>query len=78
MTKTLTQLYLEKKDIRDSDIPEYWKQSFNEFMFGQTCAIEHLEDGSVQFVTYYSDFAFWYVQNEIQIKRYEKINNIVS
>lgn len=77
MIKTLTQLYLEKKDVRDSDIPEYWKQSFNEFMFGQTCAIEHLEDGSVQFVTYYHDFAIWYEQNQIQIKRYETINKIL-
>jgi hypothetical protein len=77
MIKTLTQLYLEKKDVRDSDIPEYWKQSFEEFMFGQTCAIEHLEDGSVQFVTYYSDFAIWYEQNQIQIKRHETINKIL-
>lgn len=78
MTKTLTQLYLDKKDVRQTDIPEYWKQSFENFMFGQTCAIEHLEDGSIVFVTYYHDFAIWYENNRIQIERHEKINKIIS
>ena len=45
---TLKQLYDEKKDVKQSYIPEKWQLSFREFMFGQTCAIEHKEDGTIE------------------------------
>jgi len=64
-------------DIRESDIPKEWVDSFNRYMFGKTCAIEHLEDGSSQFVFYWEDFKYWYLDNKSQIERDIKINTIL-
>jgi hypothetical protein len=75
---TLKQLYDEKKDVKQSYIPEKWQLSFREFMFGQTCAIEHKEDGTIEFVTYYHDFVRWYEQNQIQIERDITIDTILK
>lgn len=75
---TLKQLYESKKDVKQSYIPEKWLYSFNQFMFGQTCAIEHKEDGSIEFVTYYHDFARWYETNRIAIERDINIDTILE
>jgi hypothetical protein len=75
---TLKELYEEKRDVKQSYIPEKWQLSFREFMFGQTCAIEHKEDGTIEFVTYYHDFVRWYEQNQIQIERDINIDTILK
>ncbi len=75
---TLKQLYEEKRDVKQSYIPEKWLASFNQFMFGQTCAIEHKEDGSIEFVTYYHDFVIWYEANKIAIERDINIDTILE
>lgn len=69
----LKELYESGKDVRDSQIPEKWKESFNKFIFGQTCL---MEDG--EFVYYSHDFRRWYNQNKEQIERDEKINSIIN
>ena len=73
----LTEIYLENRDIRDSDIPEIWKDSFNRFMTGQTCQAEVDEDGKVkEFIYYACDFRAWYHQNKEAIERDIKIDQI--
>jgi hypothetical protein len=65
----LKELYLRQRDIREIDIPLKWKGSFNAFMFGKTCGVEHKDDGSILFVYYWRDFSHWYEVNRVQIER---------
>lgn len=75
----LKQLYESKVDVKDSQIPEEWKESFNQFIFGQTCQAEMNEDGTVKDFIYYShDFRFWYHQNQEAIEREIKIENVLK
>ena len=77
--KTLKELYESGKDVKESDIPEEWKDSFNEFMFGSTCLADLNEDGSIKEFIYYShDFRQWYNKNKKAIERDEKINKIIK
>ena len=72
---TLKEIYEEGRDIRESEIPEIWQQSFNQFMFGQTCQAETNEDGSIkEFIYYGCDFRIWYSQNREAIERDIKID----
>ena len=73
----LKELYLRQRDVREIDIPVKWKESFNTFMFGKTCAIEHKDDGSIQFVYYWRDFSHWYEENKIQIVRELKLDELL-
>ena len=62
--ENLKQVYESGRDVRDSDIPEIWKESFEKFMMGQTCQAETNEDGSVkEFIYYACDFRMWYNMN---------------
>ena len=73
----LKQVYLEGRDVRDSDIPEIWKESFGNFMMGQTCQAERNEDGTIKEFIYYSDdFRRWYHMNQQAIERDIKIDQI--
>lgn len=75
----LKELYESKVDVKDSQIPEEWKESFNQFIFGQTCQAEMNEDGTVKDFIYYShDFRFWYYQNQEAIEREIKIENVLK
>lgn len=75
----LKQLYESNVDVRDSQIPEEWKESFNQFIFGQTCQAEMNEDGTVKEFIYYSqDFRIWYHQNQDAIERNIKIENVLK
>ena len=75
--ENLKQVYDEGRDVRDSDIPEIWKESFGKFMMGQTCQAETNEDGSVkEFIYYACDFRVWYNQNKEAIERDIKIDQI--
>ena len=38
--ENLKQVYEAGRDVRDSDIPQIWKESFGNFMMGQTCQAE--------------------------------------
>jgi hypothetical protein len=76
---TLRELYDANIDIRESQIPEEWKDSFNKFIFGSTCQAEVDEDGKVkEFIYYGSDFRTWYFRNQQSIERDIKIDNIVK
>jgi hypothetical protein len=76
---TLKEIYESGKDVRESQIPEFWRESFNQFMFGSTCQAETNEDGTVKEFIYYShDFRGWYHQNQKEIERDLKINQIVE
>lgn len=77
--KTLKEIYESGKDVKESDIPEEWKDSFNKFMFGSTCLADLNEDGSIKEFIYYShDFRQWYNKNKKAIERDEKINKIIK
>lgn len=73
----LKEIYLEGRDIKDSEIPEIWKKSFYDFMTGQACSADVDEDGNVKEYIYYAcDFRIWYHQNEKAIERDIKIDQI--
>ena len=77
--KTLKELYESGKDVKESQIPKEWKESFNKFMFGSTCLADLNEDGSIkEFIYYSNDFRGWYNKNKKAIERDEKINKIIK
>lgn len=74
---TLKELYNANIDVRESQIPQEWKESFNKFIFGSTCLADVNEDGTVKEYIYYAcDFRAWYFQNQKAIERDIKINEI--
>lgn len=76
---TLKELYEEKRDIRESEIPKIWKESFERFMMGQTCCAEMNDDGSIkEFIYYACDFRIWYSQNREVIERDIKIDETLK
>jgi hypothetical protein len=77
--KTLKELYESKRDIRESEIPLEWKESFLKFMMGSTITADLNEDGSVkEYVYYIHDFRDWYNKNKFIIERDSKINDILK
>jgi hypothetical protein len=77
--ENLKQVYEAGRDVRDSDIPQIWKESFGNFMMGQTCQAETNEDGSVkEFIYYACDFRVWYFQNKEAIERDIKIDQVIK
>ena len=75
----LKQVYESGRDVRDSDIPEMWKESFSRFMMGQTCQAETNEDGTIkEFIYYACDFRGWYFQNKEAIERDIKIDQVIK
>lgn len=75
---TLKDLYDSGKDVRDSQIPEEWKDSFNNFIWGSTCYMEENEFGEKEFVYYSHDFRHWYHQNKEAIERDLTINKVLK
>lgn len=76
---TLKELYEANVDVRDSQIPDEWRESFNKFIFGSTCLADVNEDGTVKEYIYYAcDFRSWYYQNKEAIERDIKINQITD
>jgi hypothetical protein len=77
--KTLKEIYESGKDVKESQIPKEWKDSFNKFIFGSACLADLNEDGSIKEFIYYShDFREWYNKNKKIIERDEKINEIIK
>ena len=76
--KNLKEILEEQRDIRDSEIPEIWKESFYKFIFGQACRGEYNDDGVLELIYYHCDFHHWYYINEKSIERDIKINNILK
>ena len=77
--ENLKQVYEAERDVRDSDIPKEWKESFNQFMIGQTCQAETNEDGSIkEFIYYFHDFSRWYYMNQQAIERDIKIEGFLD
>jgi hypothetical protein len=73
----LKEIFNSGEDVRDSQIPEKWKNSFDNFMSGQGCLADLDEDGTVKEFIYFSeDFRRWYRINEQSILRDIKITNI--
>lgn len=76
---TLTELYKANVDVRDSLIPEKWKDSFNKFIWGSTCyKTENPDTGEMEFCYFSVDFRRWYYQNEKAILRDEKIDSVID
>jgi hypothetical protein len=76
---TLKNIYDSGDDVRESEIPIYWKESFNQFIFGSVCLADTNEDGSVkEFIYYAHDFRRWYNLNRKEIERFLKINEIID
>jgi len=77
--KSLKEIYEENRDIRESEIPKQWMESFNSFMFGSTCSAEMNEDGSIkEFIYYACDYRAWYHQNKEAIERDIKIEEALK
>jgi hypothetical protein len=78
--KNLKEIYEEGRDIKDSEIPDIWKESFSRFMLGQTCCAEYEEDGRTikEFIYYGCDFRIWYHQNKEAIERDIKIDETLK
>lgn len=75
----LKQLYDANVDVKESQIPDIWKESFFNFILGSTCLAETNEDGSVkEFIYYACDFRSWYFQNKEAIERDIKIDETLS
>ena len=73
----LKELYDANVDVRESQIPPEWKDSFFQFMMGSTCSAEVDEDGKVkEFIYYACDFRSWYFQNKDAIERDIKIDQV--
>jgi hypothetical protein len=71
----LTELINKRQDVKFSDIPLEWVDSFNKFMYGQTC---YKDTDTNEFMAYYTDYARWYYANKSIILREEKIDQIKS
>ncbi|NBP58803.1 hypothetical protein EBU71_20115 [bacterium] len=74
----LVQIYAEGRDIKDSEIPDEWRESWNKFIMGQTCMIETNEEGVRETVYYSHDFRKWYHMNQTAIERDSRINDILD
>ena len=76
----LKEIYEESRDIKDSEIPDIWKNSFNRFMLGQTCSAEYEEDGKTikEYIYYADDFRRWYNMNKKAIERDIKIDETLK
>ena len=68
---TLQDILNRREDVKFSEIPDFWKESFDRFMLGQTC---YMVDN--EFVAYFCDFNSWYRINEQSILRDIKITSI--
>lgn len=74
---TLKEIYDANIDVKESQIPTEWRESFFKFIMGSTCQAETNEDGTVKDYIYYAcDFRAWYFQNQKAIERDIKINEI--
>lgn len=74
---TLKEIYDPKENVREFQIPEDQKESFNQFIFGSTCLADFDEDGKAKELVYYShDFRMWYHQNQKAIERDIKIDQV--
>ena len=71
----LTELINKRENIKFSDIPLEWRESFNRFMYGQTY-YKDIDTG--EDMAYYTDYARWYYANKSKIVREEKIDQIKS
>jgi hypothetical protein len=76
---TLKELYEANVDVRESQIPSEWKESFGKFMMGSTCLADVNEDGTIKELIYYAcDYRGWYFQNKEAIERDIKIDKIIK
>ena len=77
--RNLKEIYESGVDIRESEVPEIWKESFHNFMIGSAHIADYNEDGSIKEFVYYSiDFRAWYRQNKKAIERDIKVDDIIK
>jgi hypothetical protein len=70
----ISKLVNDKKDVKFNDIPLEWRDSFDRFMFGST----FYRDDENNDVAYYHDFIRWYYENQKELNREIKINDILD
>lgn len=76
---TLKEIYDANIDVKESQIPMEWRESFFKFIMGSTCLADLNEDGTIKDYIYYScDFRAWYFQNQEAIERDIKIDEITK
>ena len=71
---SISELVKNKKDVKFNDIPLEWRDSFDMFMFGST----FYRDDEGYDIAYYHDFIRWYYENQKELDREIKINNILD
>ena len=75
----LKELYESGEDVRESQIPFEWLESFNHFIAGQTCyLVDNPDSDEKEFVYFSHDFRFWYNQNKAQIERDIKLSDVTK
>lgn len=72
--KSLIDIYNENRHVSFSEIPENWIDSFNKFIYGQACMIDKETN---ERLCYSWDFRVWYHQNQVQIERDFKIDQVL-
>jgi hypothetical protein len=70
----ISKLVNDKKDVKFNDIPLEWRDSFNSYMFGSTI----YSDNQGNSIAYYNDFIRWYYENQKELDREIKINDILD
>lgn len=70
----ISKLVSDRKDVKFNDIPLEWKDSFDRFMFGSTI----YGDDEGNYIAYYHDFIRWYYENQKELDREIKIDNILD
>jgi hypothetical protein len=70
----ISKLVKNKKDVKFNEIPLEWRDSFNSYMFGSTI----YNDDQGNFIAYYHDFIRWYYENQKELDREMKINDILD
>ena len=69
----LMEMYLHTEHVSFDDIPDGWRKSFDEFMFGQACPI--IDD---VILAYNHDYKRWFNENKEAILRDIKIDEIIK
>lgn len=76
---TIEELYHANVDVKESQIPAEWRESFLAFIFGSACSAEVDDCGNIKEYIYYAcDFKSWYLQNRQVIERDIKIDIILN
>ncbi len=72
----LKEIYESGRDIKDDEIPDFWKPSFYKFMRDMFYSNNSTDEVISKY--YSTNFRMWYVMNSVAIERDIKLNNIID